>query len=84
MRRVQMNMRLAYKFVIMQTVIKKLATAPVVKTEAVTGETAYFTWEAVPEAKGYLVSRNYIDFTTPSSGAGGLSHLITGLKGGVR
>ena len=63
-------------------VLEKLKTAPVVKTAAVTGETARFVWEAVPGATGYLVSRDRNNFTTPSSGAAGLSHTVSGLNGG--
>ncbi|WP_076374733.1 T9SS type B sorting domain-containing protein [Filimonas lacunae] len=58
-----------------------LETAPIIKTVAVTGESASFAWEAVPDAKAYLVSRNYVDFITPN-GSDGLSHVINGLKGG--
>lgn len=62
--------------------LPKLTQAPVVHTAAVTGETATFAWDAVPGAKGYEVSRNYIDFTLPSSGAQGRTHVVTGLNGG--
>lgn len=62
--------------------LPKLTQAPIVHATGVTGETASFAWNAVPGAKGYEVSRNYIDFTLPSSGAQGLTHVVTGLRGG--
>lgn len=62
--------------------LQPLKTAPIVKTDAVTGESARFVWDEVPGAKGYLVSRNYVDFTIPSTGSAGTSHTVTGLKGG--
>lgn len=62
--------------------LEKLQEAPIVVTAAVTGETAAFRWNAVPDAKSYLVSRNRVNFETPSSGATGLSHTVGGLRGG--
>lgn len=62
--------------------LQKLSAAPVVVTGAVTAESVVFTWQAVPGTKEYLVSRNYRDFVTPSTGKLGLSHTVNGLNAG--
>jgi gliding motility-associated-like protein len=62
-------------------VLNRLAK-PVVKADQITAESVRFTWQPVPDATGYLVSRNRTTFTAPSPNPTGLTHLVTGLKGG--
>jgi len=56
-------------------------TTPVVMVDSVGGNLVRFTWSAVPNATGYEVwtSRNPV-WETPSSGATGLVHTVTGLQ----
>lgn len=67
-----------------QLAIQPQLAAPVVKVGVVTATTVNFTWEAVTGATGYEVSLdNGATWITPSSGATGTSHSITGLQVGV-
>ncbi|WP_298734557.1 gliding motility-associated C-terminal domain-containing protein [uncultured Chitinophaga sp.] len=52
---------------------------PVVSATQVTPNSVNFSWQAVPDATGYQVSVNGGAFITPSSGALGTSHQVTGL-----
>jgi gliding motility-associated-like protein len=62
------------------TVIQPLAT-PVVTIINVTVNSISFGWAAVPNAAGYEVSiDNGSNWTSPSSGTTGLTHVITGLS----
>ncbi|SHG90218.1 Ig-like domain-containing protein [Pedobacter caeni] len=62
------------------TILPKL-TAPVVSVQAATATTVNFAWAAVAGAKGYEVSVDGgTNWIAPSSGAAGLTHLISGLK----
>jgi gliding motility-associated-like protein len=48
----------------------------------VTDSTAYsltFSWNAVPGASGYIVSTDGINYSPPSSGNQGTTHIVTGL-----
>jgi gliding motility-associated-like protein len=64
------------------TIITPLAT-PVVTVSATTSSSVTFLWDAISGATGYQVSiDNGQNFITPSSGANGLTHLITGLQPG--
>lgn len=48
----------------------------------VTDSTAYsltFSWNAVPGASGYIVSTDRINYSPPSSGNQGTTHIVTGL-----
>jgi len=57
-----------------------LLTAPVVTAGTATTTTVTFSWLAVPNASGYEVSVNGGAFITPSSGATGLTHTVSGLQ----
>lgn len=64
------------------TVTPKLA-APVLRILNTTSSTVVFGWDAVSGAAGYEVSTNNgATFSTPSTGANGLSHTVTGLQPG--
>jgi gliding motility-associated-like protein len=64
------------------TVLQPL-TAPVVTIGPVTGTSATFEWTAVPGATGYQVSTDSgKTFSSPSSGANGLTTTISGLQPG--
>jgi trimeric autotransporter adhesin len=63
----------AYEF----TVCLPLGAGPNVKVNKETLEVVSFTWDAVANATGYLVSTDGINFAAPSSGSNGLSHTIT-------
>lgn len=54
------------------------AIAPIVAARDITATGVTFTWQPVPGATGYLVSVNGGPYITPSSGATGLTHVITG------
>jgi parallel beta-helix repeat (two copies) len=60
--------------------LSPLTQAPVVKIDTVTVNSIRFKWTPVPGAMAYQVSRDGIHFTQPSSGAGGLTHTMTGLN----
>ncbi len=53
--------------------------SPVVTVTLVTDSSILFNWTTVPGANNYYVSTNGINYTLPSSGINGTSHLITGL-----
>jgi gliding motility-associated-like protein len=58
---------------------------PVVRVDTVGINMIRFAWTAVQQATGYQVSTdNGITWITPSSGATGLTHTVTGLQGGQR
>lgn len=52
---------------------------PFVMAGTVTDSSAFFSWAAVPGANKYLVSTDGVNYTTPSSGINGTTHLVTGL-----
>ena len=54
-------------------------TKPVVNCGITTKSTIDFAWDSVPGATSYQVSVNNGPFITPSSGATGLTHLVSGL-----
>jgi gliding motility-associated-like protein len=60
-------------------VYSKLAQ-PVATLDTAGVDILRFKWNAVAGATGYLVSRDGVNFITPSSGATGLTHTITGLN----
>ncbi|MFM7672408.1 MAG: gliding motility-associated C-terminal domain-containing protein [Bacteroidota bacterium] len=39
-----------------------------------------YTWQSVPDATGYLISVDGINYTAPSSGNAGTTHVVTGLN----
>lgn len=53
----------------------------VVIIDSVGGNTIRFAWKPVTNATAYLVSRNGINWLTPSSGKLGTTHIVTGLNG---
>ena len=61
------------------TICKDL-NIPVLKVDSLGSYTVRFTWTAVPNTPAYLVSRDGITWTTPSSGPLGLTHTISGLS----
>lgn len=64
----------------MATVLGKLAI-PVVTADSISANMIRYQWSAVPGALRYEVSINGgATWTTPSSGATGLTHTITGLR----
>lgn len=66
----------AYEF----TICYPLST-PVLTLDSVGVNVIRFAWTPVTNAKGYLVSRNGIDWADPSSGPKGTTHTVTDLKG---
>jgi len=52
---------------------------PIVTAVTITDSTILFTWTAVLGATGYSVSTDGVNYTLPSSGANGLTHLVGGL-----
>lgn len=54
-----------------------LGAAPIAKVDTATVAIVQFSWTATPNAAGYKVSTDGINFVTPSSGATGLTHTIT-------
>lgn len=52
---------------------------PIVTVTNVGATTLTFSWGAVTGATGYLVSTDGVNFSTPSSGATGLTHVVSGL-----
>ena len=54
-----------------------LGAAPLAKVDTATVAVVQFSWTATPNASGYKVSTDGINFVTPSSGATGLTHTIT-------
>lgn len=60
--------------------VRQPITAPVVSVASTTVNSITFQWAAVTGANGYQVSINGgATFITPSSGANGLTHIVTGL-----
>jgi gliding motility-associated-like protein len=57
-----------------------LASAPVITIDTLTVNSVRFAWKAIPGATAYQVSRDGLHFSIPTSGAGGLTHNITGLN----
>jgi gliding motility-associated-like protein len=56
--------------------------APIVTLQSVTFVAATFTWSAIPGSTGYQVSTDGgLTFQSPSSGATGTSHTVSGLAG---
>ncbi|MBV4355706.1 T9SS type B sorting domain-containing protein [Pinibacter aurantiacus] len=55
-------------------------TNPVASLDTAGADYIRFKWASVPGATGYKVSRDGINFTTPSSGVAGLTHTINGLN----
>lgn len=55
-------------------------TAPVVTLDSTGVNALRFTWDAVPNASGYEVSTDGLNWTAPSSGSKGLFHTLTGLQ----
>lgn len=61
-------------------VLPQLAT-PVLRVDSIGVDLIRFIWNEIDGASGYLVSTdNGVTWTTPSSGAQGLEHVIRGLK----
>lgn len=54
-----------------------LGAAPLAKVDTATVAMVQFSWTATPNATGYKVSTDGINFVTPSGGATGLTHTIT-------
>jgi trimeric autotransporter adhesin len=58
-------------------------TTPIVRVDSTGTNQVRFAWTAVPGAAGYQVSTDGgTTWSTPSSGANGLTHTVTGLNGG--
>ena len=53
--------------------------APFVTAGIATDSSVFFNWSPVAGANKYLVSINGINYTIPSSGVNGTTHLVTGL-----
>jgi gliding motility-associated-like protein len=60
--------------------ICRALTQPVLSVAEQSVNTITFAWTAVPGTSGYRVSRDGINWTVPSSGAMGTSHVVVGLK----
>lgn len=70
----------AARIAVVVTILPKL-TAPVVSVQSATATSVTFAWAAVAGATGYEVSLDGgTTWIAPSSGAAGLTHLISGLK----
>jgi gliding motility-associated-like protein len=65
-----------------RTLCLQLGAKPVVSIDTATTTSVRFSWTAVANATGYKVSVNGGNYVTPSSGATGLYHVVTGLTGG--
>jgi len=60
--------------------VRQALSAPVVRVASATVSSVTFQWDAVAGAVGYEISLdNGLTFTTPSSGATGLTHTVDGL-----
>ncbi|MFZ1785354.1 MAG: gliding motility-associated C-terminal domain-containing protein [Ferruginibacter sp.] len=59
--------------------IKSKLGSPLVSVTSVTDSSILFSWSSVPGANRYFVSSDGINYTVPSSGVSGTSHLLTGL-----
>jgi gliding motility-associated-like protein len=62
------------------TICLALGGKPVVNIDTTGANMVRFSWNAVTNATGYLVSTDGVNFVTPSSGATGLTHTLTGLQ----
>ncbi|GAB3927862.1 gliding motility-associated C-terminal domain-containing protein [Mucilaginibacter myungsuensis] len=60
-------------------VVRQPLATPVVTVSGVTVSSVVFQWNAVPGAASYEVSINGGSFFTPSSGANGVTHTVSGL-----
>ena len=58
-------------------------TKPVVTVSNTTTTQVSFSWNAVTNATGYLVSTDGVNYTAPSSGATGTTHIVSNLIGGT-
>lgn len=58
-------------------------TKPVVSVSNATTSEVDFSWPAVTNATGYLVSTDGSTFVTPSSGATGLTHIVSNVLAGT-
>jgi gliding motility-associated-like protein len=68
------------RIAVVVTILPKL-TAPVVSVQSATATSVTFAWAVVAGATGYEVSVDGgTNWIAPSSGAAGLTHLISGLK----
>jgi len=54
--------------------------APVAVVDTIGVDMVRFKWNSVPGATGYIVSRDGVNFTAPSSGATGLTHTVSALR----
>ncbi|SDG72813.1 Ig-like domain-containing protein [Chitinophaga filiformis] len=63
-----------------EVVVLPALTAPVVKLDSTGVNVLRFTWGTVPNATGYEVSTDGLNWTAPSTGSQGLSHTISGLQ----
>ena len=61
-------------------IIRSILAGPVVIVTNITDSSMLFSWSAVPGANAYSVSANGINYTPPSSGINGTTHLLTGLS----
>lgn len=59
--------------------IRTTLAAPFVVAGVVTDSSVFFSWAPVPGANSYLVSTDGINYTSPSSGINGTTHLVRGL-----
>jgi gliding motility-associated-like protein len=59
--------------------IKAKLSSPPVTVVTVTDSSILFNWTAVTGANNYFVSVDGVNYTLPSSGINGTSHLVTGL-----
>jgi gliding motility-associated-like protein len=59
--------------------IRTQLSAPFVSVSSVTDSSILFSWTAVPGANKYAVSTDGVNYTAPSSGINGTSHLVKGL-----
>lgn len=63
--------------------VNQVLSAPVVTCGTSTANSITFNWQAVSNADGYEISLdNGVTFQTPSSGASGLTHVVSGLNPG--
>ncbi|MBL7700682.1 MAG: gliding motility-associated C-terminal domain-containing protein [Ferruginibacter sp.] len=62
-----------------EVLIRTQLASPLVSVVQVTDSSILFSWAAVPGANNYSVSTNGINYTLPSSGINGTTHLVTGL-----
>ncbi len=63
-----------------EVVVLPQLTVPVVKLDSTGVNVLRFAWDAVPNATGYEVSTDGLNWSTPSTGSQGLSHTLAGLQ----